>query len=66
MGGNWLDTKADILTDKGVVVAQINRKLFNLREGLFGKQTYHVTVAPGVDMSLIVAMCICLDEKRND
>lgn len=30
------------------------------------KQTYILTVAPGVDAALLLAICICLDEKAND
>jgi uncharacterized protein YxjI len=33
---------------------------------MFGQQTYTVSVAPGVDMALVAAMCICLDEKNNE
>lgn len=25
-----------------------------------------VTIAPGVDMAIVIAMCIALDEMRND
>jgi hypothetical protein len=25
-----------------------------------------VTVAPGVDMALMAALCICLDERHNE
>jgi hypothetical protein len=32
----------------------------------FGKQTYAVHVAPGVDMALMAALCVCLDEKRSE
>jgi uncharacterized protein YxjI len=67
MKGSWLDTSADIVDQaSGATVARINRKLFNAREAIMGHQTYHVTVAPGVDISLIAAMCICLDAKQNE
>lgn len=67
MKGNWLDTSADIVEDStGAVAARIDRKVFNAREALLGQQTYHLTVAPGVDVALLVAMCICLDEKQNE
>ena len=67
MKGNWLDTSAEIVDEaSGAVVARIDRKFFNARELLLGHQTYHLTVAPGVDMALLAAMCICLDEKRNE
>jgi uncharacterized protein YxjI len=67
MKGNWMDTKADVVDESsGRIVCQINRKLPNMRELFFAKQTYAVTVAPGVDMSLMAALCICLDEKHNE
>ncbi|KAL2021848.1 hypothetical protein VTK56DRAFT_6622 [Thermocarpiscus australiensis] len=67
MKGNWVDTSADIVDQAtGAPVARIDRKLLNARELLFGAQTYHLTVAPGVDMALMVAMCIAMDEKNNE
>jgi len=67
MKGNWLDTEVDIVDEAtGAVVAQINRKLLRGREVFFGQQTYAVMVAPGVDMALIAALCICFDEKNNE
>lgn len=50
----------------GTVVAMIRRKLLNSGELLFGQQTYEVSVAPGVDLALISALCICLDEMKNE
>lgn len=49
----------------GAVVAEINREFLNARQIFGHRQTYTVTVAPGVDMALIVAMCVCLDERRD-
>jgi uncharacterized protein YxjI len=67
MKGSWLDTSAEIVDQAtGAVVARIDRQLFNAREVFLGHQTYHLTVAPGVDVALLVAMCICLDEKQNE
>ncbi|KAJ9230289.1 hypothetical protein DTO207G8_8035 [Paecilomyces variotii] len=67
MKGNWLDNIVDIIDDHtGAVVARIDRKIFRGRELFFSKQTYGVVVAPGVDMALIAAMCICFDEKNNE
>ncbi|KAK4034292.1 tubby C-terminal-like domain-containing protein [Parachaetomium inaequale] len=67
MKGNWLDTTAEIVDPTtGAVAARIDRKLFNARELLLGRQTYHVTIAPGVDIALIIAMCVCLDEAQNE
>jgi uncharacterized protein YxjI len=47
-------------------VARIDRKLFSGNDMFFGQQTYAVSVAPGVDMALIAALCICLDEVNNE
>ncbi|KAF4119514.1 Pfam:DUF567 [Geosmithia morbida] len=67
MKGNWFDTSADIVDEEtGAVAARIDRKLVNARE-LFGDgQTYAVTIAPGVDMALMAAACVALDEKNNE
>lgn len=63
--GDWLDRSAQI-TMGDVVVAQISRKMFNARELLGGQQTYYCTVAPGVDLAMMAALCVCLDEKENE
>jgi len=67
MKGNFFDSAADIVDQKnGFVVGRINRKLLSGRDLLLGQQTYALTVAPGVDLALMVAMCICMDEKNNE
>lgn len=67
MKGNWFDTQANIVDETtGAVVATISRKLFNLGELIGGQQSYVLSVAPGVDMALMCAACICLDEKNNE
>ncbi|KAK4148469.1 tubby C-terminal-like domain-containing protein [Chaetomidium leptoderma] len=67
LNGDWSASSADIVdAASGAVVARIDRKWGNARELLFSQQTYHVTIAPGVDMALITAMCVCLDEARSD
>jgi len=67
MKGDFFDRKAEI-TDAATkqLVATIDRKFLNVGEILGGQQTYAVSISPGVDMALIIAMCICLDEKRNE
>ncbi|KAH6959036.1 hypothetical protein FAVG1_03278 [Fusarium avenaceum] len=67
MKGSWFDFAADIF-DKSTntVVARIDRKLLSGRDVLFGQQTYALVVAPGVDMALMAALCICMDEKNNE
>ncbi|CAN9389044.1 unnamed protein product [Alternaria alternata] len=68
MRGNFFDTQADILDEAqgGLVVARIDRKILSGKDIFFGQQTYGVQIAPGVDMALIAALCICLDEKNNE
>lgn len=67
MKGNWFDSAADIIDERiGAVVGRIDRKLLSGRDLLFGQQTYALTVAPNVDMALMVALCICMDEKNNE
>ena len=67
MKGDFFDRRVDITDEAtGHVVARIDRKFLNARELLGGQQTYAVAVAPGMDLAVIVAMCICLDERRNE
>ncbi|KAI0157198.1 DUF567-domain-containing protein [Xylariaceae sp. FL1272] len=64
--GNFFDTKADITDEAtGQPVATIDRKFFNASEILTGQDTYAVKVAPNVDMAIIAAMCICVDNKKE-
>lgn len=66
MAGNWLSTSANIVdTRTGATVGTIQRKLSG-RDLLFGQQTYALVVPGGVDMAVMVAMCIAMDEKNND
>ena len=65
MKGNFFNVSAEI-KDGERVVARIDRKLFNIGQMFGSKQTYCVTIAPNVDMALVVAMCICLDERVNE
>ncbi len=49
----------------GIPVAKIFRP--ETGRSLFGGvHDYYLTVAPNVDVSMLVAMCICLDELRKD
>lgn len=65
--GKWLRNSAEIINEAqgGVVVARIDRKTFSVKNSLFGQQTYGVQIAPGVDMALIAALAICLDEAQE-
>ncbi|KAI1329067.1 DUF567-domain-containing protein [Xylariaceae sp. FL0255] len=65
--GPGFDTKAEIHDEETQQpVARIDRELWNTRQIFFQDQTYSVTVAPDVDMAIVAAMCICLDEREND
>ncbi|KXX76612.1 Protein LURP1 [Madurella mycetomatis] len=61
------DTSTEIIDEAtGAVVARIDRKLINGRKQIVGRRTYHLTVAPGADLALLAAMCICLDERKHE
>ncbi|KAF2702685.1 DUF567-domain-containing protein [Pleomassaria siparia CBS 279.74] len=67
MEGNFFDTTAEIKDEStGRSVARIDRKFLTGREIFAQQQTYVVTVAPGMDMAIVVAMCVALDEMRNE
>ena len=63
--GDWLDLSAEISLG-GQPVAHISRSFFNVRQMFADKQTYFVKVAPNVDLTMIAAICISLDEKENE
>ena len=59
-------TPSHLLTiPSDLVVAHIDREIGPYSVKL-NKQQYAVTVAPGVDMALVAALCICLDDKHNE
>ena len=65
--GDWLDRSAQItIGEGGPTVASISRSSLNAANLIGGQQTYFVTVAPGVDLSLMAAICVCFDEKENE
>lgn len=64
--GDMFGRTADVVVENGPPVAQIKRSTMDARNLVFGQQTYFVDVAPGVDVALIAAVCICLDEVMND
>ena len=63
--GDWINREADILWN-GQPVALIRRSFLNFREIFQGHQTYGVEVAPNVDMALIAALVVSLDESQSD
>ncbi|UZJ55507.1 hypothetical protein CBS101457_004827 [Exobasidium rhododendri] len=64
--GDLFDRSAEITTAEGIPVARIARSFLNAGQLFFDQQTYVLTIAPGVDASLLLAICICLDEKANE
>ncbi|KAG8533269.1 uncharacterized protein KY384_002052 [Bacidia gigantensis] len=63
--GDWLDRSAEV-TLQGRPVATISRSFLNFGQLVSDKQTYYVNCAPGVDLVLMAAICVCLDEREND
>jgi uncharacterized protein YxjI len=63
--GDWFDRSAEI-TCGGQPVAHIGRSFFNVREIFADKQTYFVKVAPNVDLTMVAAICVSLDEAENE
>ncbi|KAH7337025.1 tubby C-terminal-like domain-containing protein [Rhizoctonia solani] len=63
--GSFFDRSAEV-TANGQPVARISRQFLNSGELLFDQQTYYLTVAPGVDAAMMVALCVCMDEARNE
>ena len=65
--GDLFDRNASItLGENGQTVGRIDRDFMNFGQVFSDKQTYYLTVAPGMDGLLLAAVCVCLDEKVND
>jgi uncharacterized protein YxjI len=58
--GNFVDKDWQIVTGDGVVVGQVSRQWFRIRD------TYGVDVAPGADDALIIAVAVCIDRLHED
>eukprot|EP01087_Luapelamoeba_hula_P004770 TRINITY_DN14729_c0_g1_i1.p1 TRINITY_DN14729_c0_g1~~TRINITY_DN14729_c0_g1_i1.p1 ORF type:complete len:210 (+),score=51.70 TRINITY_DN14729_c0_g1_i1:46-630(+) len=50
----------------GLEIARVRRKGLNARNLVGGKDTYFLTVYPGVDMAFMVLATVCLDEIFRD
>lgn len=62
---DWRSKRGEIKdNDTGATVARITRES-TVKHYLGGAQTYTVTVAPNMDMALVMAMCVALDEKTE-
>jgi uncharacterized protein YxjI len=64
VAGQWIDRHATIKLGD-VLVAEITRSFFNARQFFGDAQTYYVTIAPGMDFSLIAAIAVALDEREE-
>jgi uncharacterized protein YxjI len=58
--GNFADKNWEITSGDGLVVAQISRQWFRVRD------TYGVDVAPGADDALVIAIAVCIDRIHED
>ena len=63
--GDWFDRSAEVNLN-GRPVATISRNFLNLGQIISDRQTYYVSCAPGVDLVLMAAICVCLDERENE
>jgi uncharacterized protein YxjI len=58
--GNFLQSKATVANQAtGQSLAEIKKQSFKL------KTEYHIAVAPGVDMALIVALCLIMHDRQE-
>lgn len=66
--GNFLDKNCDmILVETGQRVAHVSRNIMSMKDWFADKQTYFVTVEPGVDLAFIIAaLAVTFDERNND
>jgi len=64
MKGDLWDYRSEIKMGEQVV-AVIDRQILNKRDLLFNRDTYAVTIAPGFDITVAMAMAISLDEERH-
>ncbi|ORX90942.1 hypothetical protein K493DRAFT_229289 [Basidiobolus meristosporus CBS 931.73] len=68
--GDWLARRTVIraINHLGVTttIARVHSPIGTGRNLFLNKQDYYVTIAPGVDIAMIVAICICLDENAKD
>lgn len=69
MYGNWLERSMKLYLGKknegGCLLARASRPL-TMGDMFLDRQTYNLTVFPGVDSALCVLMCIAFDEFWNE
>ncbi|TPX68094.1 hypothetical protein SpCBS45565_g03328 [Spizellomyces sp. 'palustris'] len=71
--GNWLARRSLIWIDIGckgvenrIFIAKVTSPILTGRNMFFDKQDYLLTVVPGMDIALLVAVCVALDERSRD
>ncbi|KAK0547562.1 hypothetical protein OC844_007139, partial [Tilletia horrida] len=57
---------AEISIPDGPVIGQIRQSFLNSGEIFFDQQSYYLVVAPGVDVSMLCATVIVLDELEHE
>ncbi|WVR05556.1 hypothetical protein IAU60_002575 [Kwoniella sp. DSM 27419] len=65
-GDYWVGA-ADFIVKQGPIIAQFSRRTGSLQgKGLkSGRETYLISVAAGVDLALITAICICFEDAKS-
>ena len=66
MSASYFRRNGDWKTPSGEVVAHVFRDFYTKAEHLNGLRTYYLDIAPGMDMSAAVAMCLYLHERVNE
>ncbi|KAF8313806.1 hypothetical protein DL93DRAFT_2097533 [Clavulina sp. PMI_390] len=65
--GNWLDRKVDLsINNTGQRAGRIMRKIMTMRNVFGGASTYTLQVAPGVDVAMMITLCVAIDMKNLD
>lgn len=63
--GDWIDKRATVTMEDGRILATVNRA-FNMEQVFFEKQTYQISIVPGVDSALVVLLVLAFDESENE
>jgi len=61
--GSFLKPQVEIKDEDERAVARVNRNYYCLSQSFANQRTFMVTIEPNVDLAIVSAMCICLDEK---
>lgn len=64
MKGSYMNRHAVIKNEAGEVLARMQSNIMEARNLVGHRRTYEVTVQPGVDVSLVIAMIVALHERE--